>query len=356
MTTPRSTPAFLRPVIFITGASRSGTTLLSFILRNHPDICGLRELHYFGEACDPRTPGAEPVGDKRGTKALAHLYARQEYGVCALRRPSRRHHDRARALLRELSPRERTPTGVFAAAIHQLSAEQGRKIPCEQTPRNIFYARALLDAFPAARVVHMVRDPRAVMASQKRRWRRRALSADPASHHPYHALREWINYHPYTMAALWNRATLAARALSPHPRFHLLRFEDLLARPEAMVKNLCEEIELPFHPGMLDVPQVNSSHQSSRGGARRGIRRDAIDGWQSRLDAQEIRIAERMCGELMRSHGYEATAAGYGPGAAELRYLLSYCAHLAGAAAINPRRAWIQLRAALPGAVATVTK
>ena len=41
-------------MLFITGASRSGTTLMSFILRNHADIVGLNELQYFGEFWDPR--------------------------------------------------------------------------------------------------------------------------------------------------------------------------------------------------------------------------------------------------------------------------------------------------------------
>ena len=43
-----------RKLIFITGASRSGTTLLSFVLRNNPEVFGLEELQYFGRAWDPR--------------------------------------------------------------------------------------------------------------------------------------------------------------------------------------------------------------------------------------------------------------------------------------------------------------
>ena len=41
-------------MIFITGASRSGTTLLSFVLRNHRPCSGCKELQYFGQAWDPR--------------------------------------------------------------------------------------------------------------------------------------------------------------------------------------------------------------------------------------------------------------------------------------------------------------
>jgi hypothetical protein len=44
-----------RKLIFITGASRSGPTLLSFVLRNHKEVFGLKELQYFGQAWDPRS-------------------------------------------------------------------------------------------------------------------------------------------------------------------------------------------------------------------------------------------------------------------------------------------------------------
>ncbi len=354
MTAQQTMEPSFRPAIFVTGASRSGTTLLSFILRNHPRVFGLRELHYFGDMHDPRDrdahEGARKRAEDRLISGIARLYARQEYGICALRRPDPHHRARARGLLQKIPPHQRTATGVFAAAIHELSEEQGKSIPCEQTPRNIFYANALLAAFPAAHIVHMVRDPRAVMASQKKRWRRRALTADPLAHHPYHALREWINYHPYTMASLWNRATREAKRLANHPRFHLLRFEDLIRMPEETVSHLCAGIGLTFQPDMLDVPQVNSSHQSSRGGARHGIYQDAMENWRSHLNAQEIRITERICGNLMRVHGYAAEAGDHHRDAGELRYMFSYMMHLAGVLAINPRRAWIQLRAVLPSA------
>lgn len=36
-------------IIFIVGASRSGTTMLNRVLGNHPRVAGLNELHYFGD-------------------------------------------------------------------------------------------------------------------------------------------------------------------------------------------------------------------------------------------------------------------------------------------------------------------
>ena len=40
-------------MIFIVGASRSGTTMLNRVLGNHSQIAALNELHYFGDLWQP---------------------------------------------------------------------------------------------------------------------------------------------------------------------------------------------------------------------------------------------------------------------------------------------------------------
>ena len=171
-------PALLtqRQLFFITGASRSGTTLLSFVLRNHRDVFGLKELQFFGEAWDPRA-GNRHFSPTQAIEACASIIARQQDGILAAKTTAARRNE-ARALIAGLGEAGSDPAVVFAAAVHKLAEAGGKSIPCEQTPRYVFYARALLDIYPAAHIVHMVRDPRAVMASQKMRWQRRRLAAD----------------------------------------------------------------------------------------------------------------------------------------------------------------------------------
>jgi hypothetical protein len=330
-------------MIFITGASRSGTTLMSFILRNHSRVFGLKETHYFGEFWDPRRPGKHR-GSNRLIHGAAAILARQEQGILAAK-PTDRDYQTARELVESLPANEQDPASVFARVTGKLAHDAGKAIPCEQTPRNIFYAGQLLQLYPNARLVHMLRDPRAVMASQKKRWHRRRLSAD-SSHFPLaHSLRVWINYHPYTAARLWNRASQAAMRLQSHPRFTLVRFEELLTDPDRIVSSLCRDLDIDYEPAMLDVGQINSSHQSSVGGARRGLHRDAIATWKTALSAPEISIAEHQCGQLMEQYGYERIQPESRPRVRELPWALSYLLHLLGVLIVNPKRAWIQFRA-----------
>lgn len=332
-------------MIFITGASRSGTTLLSFVLRNHSQVFGLKELHYFGECWDPRRL-EQHMSEIQMSAAAASMFARQAQGILAAR-PTGEDFANARLLVDSLSADDRAPAGLFAAAVDRLCADAGKSIPCEQTPRNIFYAEALLRIYPEARVVHMMRDPRAVMASQKQRWRRRLLAADRTGFPLSHSLRVWVNYHPYTVAKLWSRAAREARRLSDHPRFTLLKFEDLLEAPEESIRLLCDRLDIQFEPSMLEVGQVNSSHQSSAGGARKGFYKDAKETWRKTLSSGEVAIAERICADLMAQSGYISNVPCLSGRASEIRYRLTYLLHVAGVLAVNPRRAWVQIQAAL---------
>jgi hypothetical protein len=274
------------------------------------------------------------------------MLARQEHGILTAS-ISAAQRQAATNLIEGLGVAATDPAAVFAATAHALARAAGKSIPCEQTPRYIFYARALLDIYPAAQVVHLVRDPRAVMASQKMRWRRRQLAADGAAVPRYQSLRVWVNYHPYTVARLWSQATAAALALATHPRVTLVRFEDLVQKPEDTVRGLCSRLGLDFDMRMLDVGQINSSHQSASGGARRGLHATAIDKWREVLTSTEIAIAERTCGRSMDRFEYARSASAVPSLAAELGQRLSYLAHLGGVALVNPRRAYVQAKALL---------
>lgn len=331
--------------IFITGASRSGTTLLSFVLRNHSDVFGLRELQYFGQAWNPREPERRFTAPE-ALEVAATLYAHQESGVL-VHRIDHRHRRAATALLDALGEAATDPAELFAAAVADMARAAGKSIACEQTPRYIFYASALLDRYPEAHVVHLVRDPRAVMASQKNRWRRRSLAADGTTVPRYESLRVWVNYHPYTVARLWSQATRAALELVGHPRFTVIRYEDLVRDPERTVRGLCTRLGLQFEPRMLEVAQVNSSHQSSAAGARPGMRAEAIDHWRQALTPTETAITERACGRQMREFGYPPVSGGRRAWLGRAGFGVSYLLHLGAVVLVNPRRAVVQATALL---------
>ena len=330
------------PVFFVTGASRSGTTLTCRILGNHSRVLATNELQFFGEFCE-----IDACSDLMESASLVHmaamLLARQARDVW-VKAPLPAETERAKAIVDALRADQKTPAAVFLAVTRMLAESAGKSIPCEQTPRNIFYATELLDAYSLARIIHVVRDPRAVLASQKNRWRVRKLGGSnvPRSE----IVRLWFNYHPVTMSQLWNRATEAAVALESHPRVRLIRFEDLVAEPEKTVSSLCEWLDLSFETDMLDVPQWGSSNvrHETEGS---GVSATMLSKWREVLTPGEIAVSEKHARDQMQKFSYECVSDGRPGLLTTIGLLLKYPLHVLGALLTKPDRFMIQLKAFL---------
>lgn len=325
-------------IVFVTGASRSGTSMLSRMLGNHSHVLSFSELHFFGDLCST-SRATSPLDDAPLMRLATDLSVRLSRGIWNREiTPA----DRARAvdLCNRLEPSQRTAIGVFSAMCAEAASSAGKRVVCEQTPRNIFYADLILEALPGARIVHMVRDPRAVVASQKNRWQLRRLGAGnsiPAGE----TIRTWLNYHPITMARLWKHATQRALELEQHPRVRLLRFEDVVSNPRDSIADLCRFLGLSFEESMPAVPQWGSSNMHH--GRQVGVTSAVVNRWRQVLDAGEMGIVESIALSPMQRFEY----APLGSRTTKmhllaLRYLLSFPLHLLGVLVANPRRAWIQ--------------
>lgn len=185
----------------------------------------------------------------------------------------------------------------------QYEAERhGAQVPCEQTPRNLFYTQEILDLYPEARFVNMVRDPRAVLLSQKNKWRRHFLGA---TNIPYReAVRAWMNYHPITISKLWESSIRAADQFRDDPRFQTTYFEDLLQQPEEEVRRVCDFLQINFDPSLLEIPQVGSSVQEDQP-SEQGIDPSRTSKWkEGRLSDTEIFYCQKTVRDAMQKHEY----------------------------------------------------
>lgn len=315
--------------------------MLSRVLGNHSKILALNELHYFGDLCN-LTSATESLHEPEVRRLIWHLLDRQAHGLWGAGQVAR---DEAavQRVYENLGDDRCTAYDAFGAVCAVTALDAGKSIACEQTPRNIYYGKAILEAFPLARIVHLVRDPRAVTASQKNRWQLRRLGAVNVPRREL--VRTWINYHPVTMAKLWRHATLKAAALAGHPRMRIVLFEDLVQHPRRIITELCDFIGIDFEPAMLDVPKWGSSnirHESASG----GISIEVVGQWKSILDAGEVEIIERLTSDQMTHFGYQSVERRKALARVwTLCYWAAYPLHLAGVILANPRRAWIQLSA-----------
>ncbi len=297
--------------VFIVGASRSGTTLTRRILDRHSRIGIATENHYLGHllAWEGARHYFRRVGDLRDDAAVHRLVDLIYSGE--LQRRSR---------LRELSPywrwltervppgdiearllaSDRSERGIFAAFLRIYADRRGKAIMGEKTPAHLAYVETLLEWFPDARVVHCMRDPRAIYVSELRR-----RAEDPASV-PYRQL-----VHVPAMLAVfvllqvtwaWAAAVHRHRTLSRRfpERYRLLRFEALVREPTPTLTSLCEFLGVGFEPRMLEQ-RVTS--KGARVGEM-GFDKEAADRWRSLISKRARLVIELLLGRRLVEMGY----------------------------------------------------
>ncbi len=155
------------------------------------------------------------------------------------------------------------------------------------------------------RVVHLVRDPRGVAWSLRKRLERDLAAGVPKD----------SRVHPvWWTAAAWSltnaQAELARRMIGPE-RSIFVRYEDFATHPLEVLERTCELAGVDPAPmaaivdGELDLRTrhlVAGNRLRMKGSAR--LRLD--EAWRQKLAPREIRTCGRLAGPLMRRYGYAA--------------------------------------------------
>lgn len=296
-------------MLFVVGYSRSGTTMMGRIIGRNPKVHTFGELHFFEQLVEgadirerpPLSPG--PAGDlveRLLTSSRRGFFASVEPGTFTAE---------ANAIITGAPALD--AVRLYQRVLAYETARNNAEIPCEQTPRYIYFLSEILQVMPESRVIFLVRDPRDVLISQANKWRRRSLGARSIPRRE--ALRAWANYHPAMIARLWVGVSRLARRFEDDPRFMVVRFEDLLADPEAQVRAVAAHMGLEFTETMLAVPQVGSSRNQDAPD-RLGINPNMADGWRNgNLGPVGIALCEWVAGREMIARGYALSGLGRFP-------------------------------------------
>jgi len=265
-------------------------------------VHSINEPHFFEKMWTPNDEGV-PISVDVAFRLYAKLFTGQRAGFFeSVEKHTHKYRDEIESLIAGLGE-DSSRLDVYSSFLRYETEVNGKSVPCEKTPQNIFYVKEILANFPNARIINMVRDPRAVMLSQKRKWKRRALGAEFMT--KTEMLRLQINYHPLAVSKLWNAAISAAKPFADEPRFMTICFEEVLEKPDETVKSICAFADFPFEKEMLQVPHAGSSSEADKK-SELGIRKTRARGWLEKgLTKTEIQICQNTCGEHMREYDYK---------------------------------------------------
>jgi len=290
-------------MIFVVGSSRSGTTMTGRILNNHKDIFTFNELHFFEQLTD-----SERLKSPLEVSEAAQIYAKlTDIQAGGFFNPdTQKYLDKSKKIILDI-PREcRTAAEVYKLFVGNTIKEHQKKHGCDQTPRNALYIDDIFRVMSDSKIIFMVRDPRAVLFSQKNRWKRRKYSGY------YMPIRETIrtycNYHPYTIIKLWTAVMKQAKRWENDKRVMVLKYEDWINSSHQALARICNFLEIEYDEKMLHVPYVGSSNVSDREG-NTGISNKSKDAWRNGgLTNAEKYICQKVAAQYMKSWDYQDEA------------------------------------------------
>jgi hypothetical protein len=276
---------------FIVGSERSGTTLLMAILGHHSRLAVPEVAWYY-----PRFRAfLHTYGDLADGARFRTLVSEMIFG---LKTPFFGLDLNPATIVDELLARIETKTfaGAYGAILDLYARAVGKPRWGEKTPHNLFYVEEILADFPDAKFIHLVRDGRDVAVEQLR-----------SAFGPRNV---------YAAALIWRRTQEVAarwRAELPFDRWLDVSYEELAARPEAVVRDVTrflgedhEPTTLDFHRGPIAQRRAKTRDHAALG---RPVSTDYVGLYRRHLGAHDQGVFNYVAGEALRRAGYETEAA-----------------------------------------------
>lgn len=274
--------------IFIAGPERSGTSLIYALLASHPNIAMSRRTnmwtHYYNQYGDISKP--------ENFERCLSMMMRYKRLIKLNPDPER--------IRKEFWQGEQSYSRLFALLEEHFAEQLGKPRWGDKSLNTERYAEPIFAAYPDARIIHMMRDPRDRFSSSLTRWK---------------TIRSGIG----GATALWmTTVRLAESNQSLYPNQYLIvRYEDLVSKPEETLQEICDFIGEPYATEMLTMEGAqqfrDEGGNSSYGQREPGkISASSVGKFRQVLSPRQVAFLQLFAKKSMKAHGYEPDPVHFG--------------------------------------------
>lgn len=268
--------------IFIFGSARSGTSLLSRIIDSHPNI----GVPFESQLYNTFYPWLKYYGDLSDVKNQRSLL-----GDILLTDPMQGW-DPQPDINETLSNVKRNSfDGLVEALIGAWATKRNKKRWGEKTPWHVYFWREILNGFPDAKFIHIVRDGRDASLSWK--------AARFGPKHIYPLAKKWRNY--LDVISEFEKEVDSSS-------IYELRYEDLLDNPESIVREMCVFIGEEYSEEMLNFyknPALYPTDKGNEENLAKPLMNSNKEKWKSQLNEKEREVFEAVAGEYLEKYNYQ---------------------------------------------------
>ena len=266
---------------FIIGAPRSGTSLLSRMLNHHDDIAVpfetdiIKNFHGILSAYEPLS---NTCNQRRLVEDILDLPTMQDVTPAI-------NIDNVMAEIHGTHFQD-----VFEGILNSWTHLQGKHLWGEKSVTNVLFSDTLLDLFPRAKYIHIIRDGRDVSMSLQR------APFGPKT--------------TFTAALRWRQLvelSFSIRDRVPDDQYLALRYEDLLDQPKQQLQRVCDFLGEPYRKSMLRFSENNTpcpSDPVNDANLQKALMPNNKYKWKRLLLKPEVELIESAVGPTLKKCGY----------------------------------------------------
>ncbi len=275
--------------IFILGAPRSGTTLLQYLFKSHPKVSIPGEESHFIIPFYKKFKNIE-LSKKKIVSILMEMKKMRPQFFCEQVNPALVIND---TLIDNMGLENVHDFPSLVQRLYQYNAEsEGKVIWGDKTPYYILHIKLLLEMFPDARFIHVLRDGRDV-----------ALSVLDRKH-------DFFIYNLYMAAKTWEFYVKTGREQGVKLRndqYCEVKYEELVSRPGEVMKSLCDFIQIEYTAKVLDFDRPKSLTTNllkKTPMIQQAISKSNTAKWKRNLTSDKIELFDSSVGALLAELGY----------------------------------------------------
>lgn len=266
--------------VFIGGCDRSGTTLLGALLGSHSECLCVPESQFKIEMLRYTDWHKGDVDIVNVLKLTRNLFRFKLWGIDI---------ELDSVPLKQIGSSYPELINWIVKKYGEKHGKPNPSIWVDHTPSNTRYASTLFGLFPEARMIHIVRDGRAVASSiMPLEWGPNTIN---------NAARYWVEKVAYGLAAelFWGEK-----------RVQRIMYEELVQSPETTLKEMCCWLNIDYQNNVIKacefiVPRYTRSQHALVGKKPNAERASA---WEKELTHRQIEVFENLTGDFLNHLRY----------------------------------------------------
>lgn len=281
----------------IGGNFKSGTSLLSSLFDNHPNICAISRETGFNSYLYSALSSSSQLSKNEKLELLLSRHKKHNY--------LKENADEVKSILyKRITQNNYSQFQLYwelMKAHHEVFDKrkfQNMTHWVDKSPLSHFFASEILENFPNAKFIHLVREPKNNLSSiwtklinKNRTWKEKEAVL--------------YKYHHFSNGSL-KLARINQQRFGPE-KYKVIRFEDLCQNPEHNMQEICSFIGLEYSKILLKPTQGEKPYEGNNHEGQKftSVSNQNINRWKERMPDYPAAVIEYQTNKNFEHFGYQ---------------------------------------------------